>query len=85
MNQQKNSPQGNNISKDVSYYQDQLENSHSKAQWQAFYIEVESILKGMDKGLAILKKIGKGPEKKVLENQKNFQEILKLLEKKISP
>ncbi len=38
-------------------------------------LEIKEILNGLDKGLKVLAKLGRPPDKKVLDNQKKFQEL----------
>lgn len=38
--------------------------------------DIETILKGKEKGLLILKHLGQSPEKKVLKNQQEYTKLL---------
>lgn len=67
--------------KDVAYYKAQSKLSLDKAQWQELYDEVVIILAGMDKGLNMLKQMNRAPEKKVLENQKDFLQLKDIFKK----
>lgn len=45
--------------------------------------DLDRMLSGLDKGLNLLKKIGKEPEPSVLENQKKFLDIINQFKKSL--
>jgi hypothetical protein len=64
------------------YYIDLLERSgpDNIPECEKALKEIKEILKSMEKGLQMLQKLSRPPEKKVLDNQKRFQQLEKSFE-----
>ncbi len=69
--------------KDLAYFEHLLETITSEEVDQAI-CEMEEYLAGIEKGLKVLKKIGKYPDKVVLENQKGFTDLIVRYKKKFN-
>jgi len=67
--------------KEPEYYLKLLESDLDESSAKDYLSDVERILAGLEKGLGILKKLGREPESKVLENQKKFLDIEQKLKK----
>lgn len=63
---------------DINYFRQRIKSRHRDdlADMQRCIAELEQIIKGIDKGLEILKTHGKYPDQKVLDNKKDYRALL---------
>ena len=61
--------------KDPGFYESLIASELTPEEVRSHLMDITSILGRMEKGLKILEKMGRKPEKKVLENKKRFLRI----------
>lgn len=71
---------------DVNYFKQRISSQHSTdlSEMKSCLSEIEEILNGIEKGFLVLKKVGKYPDKKVLENRDSFEELKTLYKVQIN-